>query len=91
MKRNHRGQWTTEAIEELERLASQGLSLAQIAHQVGRTEEATRLRARLLGVTLAKAQPRSEDDLARKRDENARSADDTIDAMVRQSIAEHGA
>ena len=89
MKLNHRGQWTTEALEELERLAAQGLTAREMADRMGRTEEAIRLRARLQGVAVAKGERRLEEK-ARMRDEDGQAFDDAIDKMVKLSIERHG-
>ncbi|GAA4747771.1 hypothetical protein GCM10023264_11960 [Sphingomonas daechungensis] len=88
MKRNHRAPWTAEAVDELERLASQCLTAREIADQTGRTEEAIRLKARFRGIKLAKAEPRSEVSAGMRND--VRSYDDEIDEMVKRSIEQHG-
>ena len=54
---NHRQAWTPEQIAELMRLSRQNLTPQQIAGELGRTEEAVRLKARQLDLYLSKASP----------------------------------
>jgi hypothetical protein len=53
----HRQKWTPEQIAELMRLTRLNLTAHEIAMQLGRTEEAVQLKARLLGLVISKAVP----------------------------------
>ena len=55
-RENHRSAWTPEQTAELMRLSRQNLTAQQIAHQLGRTEEAVQLRAQQMGLALNKSQ-----------------------------------
>jgi hypothetical protein len=60
--RAHRNPWTPHAEEELRRLAAQGQFLPEIAATLGRSQEAVRTRANLLGVSVrfaAERRPRN--------------------------------
>jgi hypothetical protein len=57
LKPNHRAPWTSEAIEELERLADHGLTAPEIAHRLRRTEGAIRRKALKVGVAVRRTPP----------------------------------
>jgi len=47
--------WDSEAVEELRRLANDGLTAREIARKIGRSEDGTRLRLRLEGLVSPRA------------------------------------
>jgi len=55
LKANHRRPWDLEAVEELRRLANDGLTAREIARKIGRSEDGTRLRLRLEGLVSPRA------------------------------------
>jgi len=50
----HRQPWRSDEVAKLKTLASKGKGLKEIAKALGRTEEATRDRAKIDGIGIAK-------------------------------------
>ena len=49
---NHRTRWTPEQLDQLKRLAEEGLPARAIAREMSRTEEAIYVMANKIGVSL---------------------------------------